>query len=126
MDTNFIFSNYTQFTGVLVKGAPAYLQDNINPRKGLSNDTAVTLHFLVLDPNEDVTRVMCDIMNPQSDDTFDSRLIFYMYWWKVSNADPNDFINLSVAANEVIIYPYRWAVGVKDTALVFLLENPWF
>ena len=68
VDTNFIFSNCTQFTGVLVKGAPAYLQDNINPRKGLFNGTPVTLHSLVLDPNEDVTRVMCDIMNPKSDD----------------------------------------------------------
>ena len=67
-NTNFIYNNYTQFIGVLVKGAPAYLQDNINPRKGLYNGTPVTLHSLVLDPNEDVTRVMCDIINPQSDD----------------------------------------------------------
>jgi hypothetical protein len=101
-DTNFIYTNYTQFTGVFVEGAPAYLQDNINPRKGLSNGTPVTLHSLVLDPNEDVARVMRHMMNPQLEDV---RLQFNPLYVlvKVPNADSKDFIDSSLGLNEVII-----------------------
>ena len=42
--------------GVFVPGTPAFLTENINPHHGLTNGTPVTLHSLILDPEEDVRR----------------------------------------------------------------------
>lgn len=105
-DTNYIYNNYTQFTGVFVKGAPAYLQDNINPRRGLSNGTPITLHSLVLDPYEDVHRVLRKLMQPNEDDVrLQYNPLFVLV--KLPHANPDDFIGLNVGENESS-YPIRY------------------
>lgn len=101
-NTNYIYNNYTQFTGVFVKGAPAYLQDNINPRRGLSNGTPVTLHSLVLHPDEDPHRVLEELTQSNA---VDARLQYNPLYVlvKLPQAHPEDLIGLSVEENEAVI-----------------------
>lgn len=53
-----LYEKYPQFTGIFVAGAPAYLTENINPTRGLSNGTAVTFDSLSLHPDEDIHQLV--------------------------------------------------------------------
>lgn len=120
--TNYIYQNYKQFTGVFVAGAPAFLTENINPRRGLTNGTPVTLHSLILDPEED----MSDIINRLTDGSGNDVRLKYNPLYilvKVKNADPNDFIGLTVIPDEIII-PIAMTSESKEYSIEVPLKKP--
>ncbi len=82
-------------------GAPGFLMSNINPRRGLTNETPVTFHFLVLDPREDRERLVAAITEGNND------VVILQYnpmqvLVKVTHADPDDFIGLNAVEGDVI------------------------
>ena len=100
--TNFIHTNCRQFKGVFVAGAPGFLLENINPKRGLSNGTPVTFHSLILDPREDINRVLMGMIDPSGEDVvleYNPTNVLV----KVTGADPTDFVGLTIVPGDVII-----------------------
>ena len=53
-----LYSSHQALTSKFVVRLRSACQDNINPRKGLSNGTGVELHSLTLDPREDLKQLL--------------------------------------------------------------------
>ncbi len=120
-DTNYIYQNYKQFTGVFVPGAPAFLTENINPHRGLSNGTPVTLHSLILDPEEDLSDVIERLADKSGNDVRLKYNPIYILV-KIKNADPNDFIGLTVIPGEAII-PIGMTTESKEVSVQIPLKK---
>lgn len=100
-----IYDNYTQLTGIFVAGLPAYLTKNINPTRGLSNGTAVTLEALTLHPEEDVHPIIEQLFNSNSEDKFAVQLQFpptYIYV-AITNSKPGHFVGIPNTKGRIII-----------------------
>ena len=54
-------SNNVELFGYFVKGAPAYLTENINPLRQLANGTSVVLHSLTWDSDKPVQKYLADM-----------------------------------------------------------------
>jgi hypothetical protein len=49
-----LYSNEPELMGIFVYGAPAILNDNLNPTAGLANGTPLVLHSIVFSEDEDI------------------------------------------------------------------------
>ncbi len=99
---NYVYATSRQFKGVFVAGAPGFLMTNINPKRGLTNGTPVTLHSLVLHPLEDRQRVLTAITNGYGEDVqlqYNPHCILV----EITNADPNDFKELTAVPGKAVI-----------------------
>jgi hypothetical protein len=98
----YIYNHFKEFIGCFVAGAPGYLTENINPALGLSNGTQIKYHSLILDPSEDMQRIIELITTNTGSDIKLQYPPIYIHV-EVPGADPLQFRGKSIIPNKVVI-----------------------
>nr|CAH0102911.1 unnamed protein product [Daphnia galeata] len=97
----FLYKRNPQFIGSFVADAPGYLTENVNSSIGLCNGTPIQYHSMTLDTREDFHRILSFIQNgvPNIELEYPPSFIHV----KIPNADPTEFLNMTLIPGEVII-----------------------
>ena len=84
---NYLYATCPRFKGIFVEGAPGFLMQNINPKRGLSNGTPVTFHSLILDSRENQTTILEKMTSGNYEDIvlqYEPKYVLV----NITNADP--------------------------------------
>ncbi len=99
---NYLYATCPRFKGIFVYGVPGFLKMNINPKRGLTNGTPITLHSLILDPREKRKKLMAAILKGRTEDIvlkYNPKYVLV----KITNANPEDYKQLTVVQGQAII-----------------------
>ncbi|KAK4006900.1 hypothetical protein OUZ56_012055 [Daphnia magna] len=102
-EINSLYLHDDSLTRYFVENAPGFFTENIKPKKGLVNSTAVTYHSLVLDDNEDRERIAEKLMCSTSNDDIALQYPPKNINVRVDNANPDDFVDMTILPGKVVI-----------------------
>jgi hypothetical protein len=87
-----LYANEPELMGIFVQGAPAILNDNLNPSAGLANGTPIVLHSIMFSEDEDSAHWAALIAAAQPGDIIDVP-VPYAVLVAVPSIDPNKWIH---------------------------------
>ena len=91
---------------------------NINPKRGLSNGTPVTFHYLILDSRENQTTILEKMTSGNYEDIvlqYEPKYVLV----NITNADPKDFIGVTAVEGQAVI-----PLPLSHTSKAFALNVP--
>jgi len=100
---NSLYINEPSLTCYFVANAPGSIRENINPSRGLTNGTTVTLHSLVLDDREDKGCVADAMLNSPIDTDIVLRFPPKYINVRMDEVDIKEYSPFTLVPNEAVI-----------------------